>query len=280
MGGEYNSPCPDRFAAKIPLSFRAMQILALDTSTPTGSVALAAGGEVTECRIGDADRTHGERLPGDITALLAAHALTPADIDLYAVCSGPGSFTGLRVGLATIQALALVNRRRVVAVPTLEALACAALWAPAGGENTELVGAWMNAHRGEVFAALYDVSQAATAGAAGDGGAALTEVVGPVAAPPDVVLRHWRERLGGDGRRVAVIGDAVAPVRERLRRELNCAGLLTLLVPPLAPIAARIAAAATGRNAKPPHAVRPVYVRRPDAVLARERRQGLGGTCA
>ena len=177
-------------------------------------------------------------------------------------------------------ALALVNRRRVVAVPTLEALACAALWAPAGGENTELVGAWMNAHRGEVFAALYDVSQAATAGAAGDGGAALTEVVGPVAAPPDVVLRHWRERLGGDGRRVAVIGDAVAPVRERLRRELNCAGLLTLLVPPLAPIAARIAAAATGRNAKPPHAVRPVYVRRPDAVLARERRQGLGGTCA
>ena len=254
-----------------------MRILALDTTTPAGSVALAASGEVTECRIGDAGRTHGERLPGDVTALLAAHALTPADVDRYAVCSGPGSFTGLRVGLATIQALALVNRRPVVAVPTLEALACAALWAPAGDERTELIGAWMNAHRGEIFAALYDTSQARAAGVAGDGAAALTEVAGPVAAPPDVVLQDWRERLGGDGRRVAVIGDAVAPAGERLRQALNCNGLLTPRVPPLAPIAARIAAAAAGDSARSPHAVRPVYVRRPDAVLARERRQRPGG---
>lgn len=252
-----------------------MRILALDTSTPPGSVALAAGGELTACRIGDADRTHGERLPGDITALLSAHGLTPADIDLYAVCSGPGSFTGLRVGLATIQALALVNRRGVVAVPTLEALARAVLWAPPGDDSAELVGAWMKAHRGEVFAALYD---AAPAG--GGAGAALAEVAGPLAAPPDVVLRHWRERLRDTGRRVAVIGDAVAPVRERLLRELNCAGLLTPRIPPLAPIAARIAAGAAGRHAGAPHAVRPVYVRRPDAVLARERRQGPGGAGA
>ncbi len=258
-----------------------MRILALDTSTPAGSVALAAAGEVTECRVGDADRTHGERLPGDVTALLAAHGLTPADIDRYAVCSGPGSFTGLRVGLASIQALALVNRRPVVAVPTLEALACAALWAPAGDESTELVGAWMNAHRGEVFAALYDVSRAGAEDAAGsDGRAALTEVAGPVAAPADVVIRDWRERLGGDGRRMAVIGDAVAPVREQLQQALNCAGLLTPRMPPLAPIAARIAAAAAGDDARAPHAVRPVYVRRPDAVLARERRQRPGGAGA
>ena len=255
-----------------------MRILALDTSTRAGSVALAAGGEVTECRVGDAGRTHGERLPGDVTALLAAHGLTPADVERYAVCSGPGSFTGLRVGLATIQALALVNRRPVVAVPTLEALACAALRAPAGDERAELVGAWMNAHRGEVFAALYEASQPGAEGAAGGGGnAVLTEVAGPVAAPPEVVLRHWRERLGSDGRRVAVIGDAVAPVREQLQQALNCAGLLTPRVPPLAPIAARIAAAAAGDNARSPHAVRPVYVRRPDAVLARERRQARGG---
>ena len=272
---------PGRLAARIPLSFGTMRILALDTSTPAGSVALAAGGEVTECRIGDAGRTHGERLPGDITALLAAHALTPTDIDLYAVCSGPGSFTGLRVGLATIQALALVNRRPVVAVPTLEALARAVLWTPGGNESTALIGTWMNAHRGEVFAALYEVSQAGSEGATGvDGGAALTEVAGPVAAPPDAVLRDWGERLGGDGRRVAVIGDAVAPAREQLQQALNCAGLLTPRMPPLAPIAARIAAAAPGDDAGSPHAVRPVYVRRPDAVLARERRQGPGGAGA
>ena len=207
-----------------------MRILALDTSTPTGSVALAAGGEVTECRIGDADRTHGERLPGDVTALLAAHDLAPTDIDLYAVCSGPGSFTGLRVGLATIQALALVNRRPVVAVPTLEALACAAVWAPAGPERAELVGTWMNAHRGEVFAALYEVPQTGADGVGGVGGGALAEVAGPVAAPPDVVLRGLaraagrRRPPGSRDRRRGGAGREPAPAGAELRRPADAAG--------------------------------------------------------
>ena len=246
-----------------------MRILALDTSTPAGSVALAEDGVFVACRSGDPQRTHGERLPGDVTALLAAQSLTVAGIDRYAVCSGPGSFTGLRVGLATIQALALVHRRPVVAVPTLAAVACAAAWAGAENERAEWIGAWMNAHRGEVFAALY----AAPPAAAGPGvGRPLDEVAGPIAAPPEVVLRRWRGLLGGARRRVAVIGDAVAPARELLEAELDCCGLLTSRTPPLAPIAARIAAAAAGRDAGAPHAVRPVYVRRPDAELARERR--------
>ena len=246
-----------------------MRILALDTSTPAGSVALAEDGVLVACRSGDPQRTHGERLPGDVTALLAAQSLTVAGIDRYAVCSGPGSFTGLRVGLATIQALALVHRRPVVAVPTLAAVACAAAWAGAENERAEWIGAWMNAHRGEVFAALY----AAPPAAAGPGvGGSLDEVAGPIAAPPEVVLRRWRGLPGGARRRVAVIGDAVAPARELLEAELDCCGLLTSRTPPLAPIAARIAAAAAGRDAGAPHAVRPVYVRRPDAELARERR--------
>lgn len=241
-----------------------MRILALDTSTPAGSVALAKDGVLVACRSGDPQRTHGERLPGDVTAFLAAQSLTVAEIDRYAVCSGPGSFTGLRVGLATVQALALVHRRPVVAVPTLDAVACAAAWA--GDGHAGWIGAWMNACRGEVFAALYAAPQAG--GAAGVG-RPLDEVAGPIAAPPEVVLRRWRDLLGGARRRVAVIGDAVAPARELLEAELDCCGLLTPQAPPLAPIAARIAVAA---DAGAPHAVRPVYVRRPDAELARERR--------
>lgn len=242
-----------------------MRILALDTSTPAGSVALAEDGVLVACRSGDPQRTHGERLPGDVTALLAAQSLTVAGIDRYAVCSGPGSFTGLRVGLATIQALALVHRRPVVAVPTLAAVACAAAWAGAENERAEWIGAWMNACRGEVFAALYAIAPAAA-------GLPLEEVAGPISAPPEMVLRRWRGLPGGARRRVAVIGDAVAPARELLEAELDCCGLLTSRPPPLAPIAARIAAAAAGRDAGAPHAVRPVYVRRPDAELARERR--------
>ena len=68
-------------------------------------------------------RTHGERLPREILALLDGIGLTTADIDLFAVASGPGSFTGLRIGIATLQGLAFVHRRQIAAVSALEALA-------------------------------------------------------------------------------------------------------------------------------------------------------------
>ena len=69
--------------------------------------------------MGDASRTHGERLPGELAALGAPFS----SIDVFAVAIGPGSFTGLRIGIATMQGLALVDRRRVVGVSALEALA-------------------------------------------------------------------------------------------------------------------------------------------------------------
>ena len=100
-----------------------MVILALDTTTTAGSCALWRDGALVEQRPGDAARTHAERLPGDLADLLAAHGLTVNDVDLYAVASGPGSFTGMRVGIATIQGLALVHGRQVVAISALEALA-------------------------------------------------------------------------------------------------------------------------------------------------------------
>ena len=256
-----------------------MVILALDTTTPTGSVALIRDGTLCGCHTGDSSRTHGERLPGDITALLAAHRLTMADVELYGVCSGPGSFTGLRVGLGTIQALALVNERKVVAVPTLEAVAFAALRARSDSDHPELVGAWMNAHRGEVFAALYENP---TSDPSGDPvhdstWQPLVEVVGPMAATAAVVLREWRGRLSG--RRVEIIGDAVGASRQCFDQELdpNLGGAVHLVtdVPPLAPIIAYVAEAVARRHGGvSPHAVRPVYVRRPDVELARERKLG------
>ena len=72
------------------------------------------------------------------------------DVDLLAVASGPGSFTGLRIGIATIQGLAMAHGKRVVPVSALEALARAAVNPP-----IDTIAAWMDAQRGEVFAALY-----------------------------------------------------------------------------------------------------------------------------
>src|SRR5262245_53098932 len=99
-----------------------MRVLALDSTTRTGSVALVEDGRIVEERRGDAARTQAERLPSELIALVEAHHVALADVDLYAVASGPGSFTGLRIGIATVQGLAFVHRRRIFGISALEAL--------------------------------------------------------------------------------------------------------------------------------------------------------------
>src|SRR5438067_13790569 len=127
-----------------------MRVLALDTTTRAGSVALIEDDLVVDERAGDASRTHGERLPAELAQLGAAWPT----IDVFAVASGPGSFTGLRIGIATMQGLALVTGRRIVGVPALDALAHVA---SANERAGALIAAWMDAHRRDVFAALYRV---------------------------------------------------------------------------------------------------------------------------
>ena len=225
-----------------------MWVLALDTSTRAGSAALARGGDVVAAASGDPSRTHGERLPGDLLALAGDAGVALSRIDLFAVSRGPGSFTGLRVGLATIQALALAQRRSVLPVSTLEALA----HTPGQGE---LVLAWMDGHRGDIFAALYER-------------AAARCLAGPCAGDPTEILESWAADLGA--RRLDVVGDGVRATRALLARRLGRAAVLVDDPPPLAPVIARIAFQRRDL-AIAPHAVQPLYVRRPDAVLARER---------
>src|SRR3954464_2074944 len=136
-----------------------MRVLALDTPTRAGSAALVDDDRVVDERSGDGTRTHALRLPGELLALAEANGWPVPAIDLSAVASGPGSFTGLRIGIATIQGLALVHGRRVAAIPVLDALA----HRPSGGlPEGALIGALMDAHRGDVFAALYQVGSPAT----------------------------------------------------------------------------------------------------------------------
>ena len=99
-----------------------MIVLALETATRAGSVALLDGSVCRAAR-GDASRTHGERLPGELVDAAAAAGRAIRDVDLFAVVLGPGSFTGLRVGVAAIQGLALVAGKGVVGISTLDALA-------------------------------------------------------------------------------------------------------------------------------------------------------------
>ena len=100
-----------------------MRVLALDTTTPAGSVALIEDDRVEDERRGDPARTHAERLPGEILSVLDARGLSASDIDLFAVASGPGSFTGLRIACGLAQGLAVARTLPVYGVSSLAAMA-------------------------------------------------------------------------------------------------------------------------------------------------------------
>ena len=139
-----------------------MILLAIDTSGPQGSIALARAPEdersPRELEILDLipleGGTFSAQLVPQIAGLLAKHGLRKENIDAFAAASGPGSFTGLRVGLAVIKALAEILGKPVAAVSRLEALARSA-----GVRGTVLAA--LDAGRGEVYAGLYDIHEVA-----------------------------------------------------------------------------------------------------------------------
>jgi tRNA threonylcarbamoyl adenosine modification protein YeaZ len=126
-----------------------MQILALDTASPFPSVTLLLREEVWEETLSQDRRASEELLPAIGRCLLAA-ATTLSRCDRIAVCSGPGSFTGLRIGLATAWALGRAASVPVETVSTLEALA-----ETARGRGASRVAAALDAGRGDVVLALY-----------------------------------------------------------------------------------------------------------------------------
>jgi tRNA threonylcarbamoyladenosine biosynthesis protein TsaB len=249
-----------------------MLLLALDTTTAAGSAALWGDGLIEE-QPGDAARTHAERLPGELASLLGRHGFAPKHVTAYAVAAGPGSFTGLRVGIATVQGLALVHGRRVHAIGTLDLLAHDAARAVDADPGMTIV-AWMEAYRGEVFAARFRIVAAAPFAGAGDapgprrrGAASLECLDQPCVGPPEPIADGWA-RTAGSGP-VLVVGDGVARTRALL--EAAFGARVRLREPsPLAGTLAALAAAAPD-DAVRPHAIVPLYVRRPDAELARDR---------
>jgi tRNA threonylcarbamoyladenosine biosynthesis protein TsaB len=129
------------------VSFR---LLAVDTTAENGSIALTVGGQLLEEVPLHAPDGFGHILFGEIQCLLSRHALTLADLDGFASASGPGSFTGVRVGLTAVKGLAEATGRKVVAVSNLQALA----WF-----GTHAVRAVvMDARRGEIYGAVYDAA--------------------------------------------------------------------------------------------------------------------------
>lgn len=232
-----------------------MLTLALDTTTRAGSVAVVRDDLVLATVSGDATRTHGERLPAEIEQALQQAGVLPRELQLLTVASGPGAFTGLRIGLAAMQGLAMVLDRPVIGVSALDALALAAR---AAGGASRAVAAWMDAQRGEVFAAHY---------AAAGQGDMPTPLAAPIVATPTAALASLPPATP-----IVFIGDGAVRYDALIRGRDHA--ILAAVAPPLAPWLATIGIARARRGeAGPPHALQPLYVRRPDAELERLRRE-------
>ncbi len=123
-----------------------MKILAFETTDAVASVALYLDGEVFETVI-ETDRRHAESVLPAADALLCAHGLTTADMDAFAADVGPGSFTGVRIGVCNANALGAAHQKPVIAVDALETLAYP--------YREETVCALIDARNGNGYGAVY-----------------------------------------------------------------------------------------------------------------------------
>jgi tRNA threonylcarbamoyladenosine biosynthesis protein TsaB len=209
-----------------------VRVLAVDTTTERGSVAVTEDDCVRgEVRLASSEG-HSRRLLPAVDFLLHSLGLRPGDVEAFAVTTGPGSFTGLRVGLSTVQGLALGAGRPCLGMSALDVLA-----ARIAGTAPASV-ALMDAYRGEVYGAVYD---------------AEGSMVGRASAErPEVLIARTPAAA-------AFVGDGAQRHRE----------LIVSLFPPrslfLAGTLGRLAAPRLRRGeGVAPAELRPLYLREPD----------------
>jgi tRNA threonylcarbamoyladenosine biosynthesis protein TsaB len=134
-----------------------MLILAVDTSARTGSAAILRDSQVLAEVSGYEETPYSTRLFRDIVLLQDRANFRMEQVDVFAVAAGPGSFTGLRVGLTAVKAWAEVHRKPIAAISGLEAIAAESLLAvtPGFSSNANFIAPFLDARRGQVFGAIY-----------------------------------------------------------------------------------------------------------------------------
>lgn len=134
----------------LSVKLHVMKILALETATITGSIAILddSDGLIGESRV-NIKIAHSERLMSSVEWLLRASRLSIHDMDAFAVSIGPGSFTGLRIGLSTVKGFCFATNKPIVPVPTLDALAQTLSFC------SHLICPMLDARKNEVYTGLY-----------------------------------------------------------------------------------------------------------------------------
>ena len=225
-------------------------VLGLDTSTSIASLAVIVGGRVAA----SAERpvtSHGAALPGAIDKVLAEAGLAISGLGAIAVGTGPGSFTGLRIGLSYAKGIAMASGCALVGVPAFDAMALAALERN-NIDHGRLVCVIVDARKGEVYAALYRV--------VADGLEKLSDEM-------VIALEHLASRITED---VMFVGDEKAKDAATLvasrghRVAVFETGMLDLRGVCVAALGgARFARGETDRAAS----LEPLYIRTPEATF-------------
>ena len=233
-----------------------MPVLALETATLVSGVALATESSLlAEWKLETA-KTHSELLLPHVEMLLQAAQVEKQELKAVAVSLGPGSFTGLRIGLATAKALAYALRIPLIGVPTLEALAYNC---PVPGV---LLSPFLDAQKGNVYQGRYHIENGR-----------VVEVQ-----PPRVVaFQKALEELVADGELAMALGEGVAWLQQPEYKALQEALVPTPLSVAM-PRAASVAALAWQRlqqgDSDEAMTLEPMYIRRSEAEVLWEKRHG------
>ena len=183
-----------------------MRILGIETSTMTGSVALMDEERLIAEYTLNLKETHTSRLMPTIDRVTKDASLTIKDLDGIAVSLGPGSFTGLRIGIATAKGLAQGLNIPVVGIPTLDGLAFQLF------NCKDLICPILDARKGEVYYALYK------------NGKRLSEYM---ACKPDRLLEKLGSRIQNPGSRIVFLGDGVEVHEDLIKRRLGRKAVFT-----------------------------------------------------
>ncbi len=226
-----------------------MRVLGLDSATNVASVAVMGEQHLVAEAWLNTRKTHSQRLMPMLAQLLQEADLTLADLSGLAVAIGPGSFTGLRIGLATVKGLALVTGLPVVGIPTLDALALNAAGFPG------IVCPILNARKQEVYGAVYAWREGEME--------RLTEYL---AVSPEALA----EILDAYCQPVTLLGDGVPIYRQVFHQRLGNR-LVLLPLPQLLGRAAQVAylglrALQAGRR-DDLHSLKPFYIRPSEAEV-------------
>lgn len=203
-----------------------MLLLALDTCDSRGSVALLRDNAVLHVAVHEMAENYSSWLLPTVNNILQLGGVSMEQVEAYAVASGPGSFTGLRVGLTTVKAWSEVYGRPIAAVSRLEA------FASQSEEGAGAVAVFVNAHREQIFGALYRRKERRWERVGDEMVVApakfvewVSEQAGAervcwVSPDPEHITQQedWRERERG-GERVQVVSSVLAPVIGRIGYE-------------------------------------------------------------